>query len=90
MCNYPFTHLKHITIHCSYNSPQTNRGSVLSTDKVAILGEEYSQTLQSSAMSHEDEIALLQEQMHEQYFASKCTFHFIVVSCLLVNSLSFS
>ena len=48
-------------------------GGVLSTDTQAILGKELSQTLQSSVIFHKDEIALLQEQMHEQESPSKCT-----------------
>ena len=60
-------------------SPQTMAGSVLSPDKLAIQGEELGQTLQSSVISHKDEIALLQEQMREQYSAGKYTGHIMVV-----------
>ena len=52
--------------------------SVPSTDKVAIRGKELSQALRGSVVSHKEKIVLLQEQVHEQYSASKCTGHLMV------------
>ena len=75
-------------LHCA--STQTLPVQVQSTDKVALLGEELSQPLQGSVIPEEDEIALLKEQMKEQYSFSKCIGHLIVIHCCSACHVLFS
>ena len=67
MCNYSFGPFQ---AQC-YASTETIPANELSTDKIVLMGEELSQSLQGSIVTKEDEIALLWEQMKGQYSASK-------------------